>query len=346
MKIVHFGGGNIGRGAIPEIFKGIYDELIFIDPDKNLVDKINKSKEYIIKKSESLVIKNYWAIQSNDISKIINHINSCDLISTSCGFNNLEDVARIINQSKPSKKINIISFENNIRATSYLRTFINHSNDFVFIDCIIDRIVPNQIDLSSLDVFVEDYLKVVIENGQYNLSYFQNCQIVDNLDDYANLKFFGVNGLHYILAILGFNEKYQYIKDIANDKNIIKKINFYIQCLKNYILSSTSIDHNFLESYLNKNLERFLNSDLLDECSRVARNSISKLESENRIIPIIRFIINSINQSEINKNEITNLLKDLYSYKNILDNDSSIIQKSIIEIGLNATILKFSNLKL
>ena len=80
--------------------------------------------------------------------------------------------------------------------------------------------------------------------------------------------------------------------------------------------------------------------------SAVPTNSILKLESKNRIIPIIRFVLDSKNETSENKIMIIDLLKNLYSYNNNLDEDSKMIQKSIQEIGLEETILKFSNLKI
>lgn len=346
MKIVHFGSGNIGRGAIPEIFDGIYDELIFIDLDEKLIDKINKSQQYIINKSSPLVVKNFRGIYLKNTAEVIWAINHCELISTSCGFDNLYNVATIINQSNVSKKIPIVSFENNVRPSSHLKSFINKADKFNFVDCIIDRIVPNQINASGLNVTVEDYLKVIVETGNYNLDYFKNCQIVDNLDEYITLKLYGVNGLHYVLAILGFNEKYQYIKDLVGNKDIIEKINFYCQCLVTYISSNTKIDKYFIKDYLSNNIKRFLNPDLLDQCSRVARNSLLKLKSQNRVIPVIRYILDLPQDLKDEKTKIINLLKDLYSYNNIYDKDSRVIQKSIIDNGLNATIIKYSKIKL
>lgn len=131
MRIVHFGAGNIGRGAIPEIFYGIYSHITFIDQNKELVDRINNTKSYRIINSKEIVISNYNAIIISDIDEMLLEIQKADLITTSCGINNLEKIADILNRIHNLKtKPIVIAFENNIRPSSYLKSFVENTKWF------------------------------------------------------------------------------------------------------------------------------------------------------------------------------------------------------------------------
>ncbi|MEG0978312.1 MAG: hypothetical protein RSD40_01520 [Bacilli bacterium] len=173
MRIVHFGAGNIGRGAIPEIFKTIYSHITFVDPNEELVEKINNISTYKIINNGELLIKNYDALCFEQEDEIISAIQKSDLITTSCGINNLGSVAKILNNIKyANKKITVIAFENNVRPSTHLKSFIKNKDNFIFVDCTIDRIIPKQtINKDDINVKTEAYLSIVVEKqNELNLN--------------------------------------------------------------------------------------------------------------------------------------------------------------------------------
>ena len=52
-KAIHFGAGNIGRGFIGPVLQDNNYEVIFVDVDERLIDKLNASKEYKVFKPVS-----------------------------------------------------------------------------------------------------------------------------------------------------------------------------------------------------------------------------------------------------------------------------------------------------
>lgn len=348
MKLVHFGAGNIGRGAIPEIFKNVYSHITFIDPNIELVNKINSNHSYTIFNSNPYIVNNFSAVHFQDNESIIKELINADVISTSCGINNLVNVANILNQDISFKnKPIIIAFENNIRATSQLKEMIINKNNFIFMDCTIDRIVPKTSNLSNLDLTTENYLSVVIENiNNIKNEFFINCTLTDNLDKYINLKLFCVNGIHFLIAILTYNEKYKYIHEFVKSDKIIKKINLFVKNLIIFLKNTFLFDEIYLNTFINTVIERFKNPVLNDECIRVARNPLLKLSPSNRITPVFKYYFlnnNDNNNSEISMNSI---LLDLFSYNNPDDNESVEMQNIIKEKGLKTAIKQITGLKI
>ena len=67
-----YGGGNIGRGFIAQLFYLTGYETVFIDVNQSLVDSLNNTHEYpiyITEKNdyEKFTVKNVRAVNGNDI---------------------------------------------------------------------------------------------------------------------------------------------------------------------------------------------------------------------------------------------------------------------------------------
>lgn len=343
MRIVHFGAGNIGRGAIPEIFDKLYDHITFIDPFNGIVDKLNKIKSYNIKNVNNINVHNYDAILMSDTTKVIEALNNADVISTACGFDNLKAVAELINQMSNIKKIHVICFENNVRPTSELRINLTKPENFIFLDCTIDRVVPKQAMLeNSLDLMTEDYLKVIVEqNQEMNKQYFKNCEIVEDLSNYISLKLFAVNGLHFIMAILTYNHGGKYIHEYLENVYVKNTVHEYTDLLTDYLCIWYDFKKEYICEFINYNLKRFANILLNDECTRIARNSKLKLGCDNRVIPVLRYAL----EQNIKTDIVYKILSEIFSYKNDQDEDSVEIQKYLNSHTLEETINHFSGLK-
>ena len=74
-KAIHFGAGNIGRGFIGPVLQDNNYEVIFVDVDERLIDKLNTSKEYKVfklgnTKDNSINVQNVSAVSYNNFSAI------------------------------------------------------------------------------------------------------------------------------------------------------------------------------------------------------------------------------------------------------------------------------------
>ena len=86
---LHFGAGNIGRGFITPILQENGYEVVLVDVDSDLVNKLNTDQEYSLNfigsTRESIKVSNIKALNLSDSSEIQSLISNCDFVSTSVG---------------------------------------------------------------------------------------------------------------------------------------------------------------------------------------------------------------------------------------------------------------------
>ena len=82
MKAVVYGGGNIGRGFLGQLLYNSGFETVFVDVNRELIDKLNETHSYPIKivsneKQEEVEIKNVRAVTPDDA---VDEIATADII--------------------------------------------------------------------------------------------------------------------------------------------------------------------------------------------------------------------------------------------------------------------------
>lgn len=94
MKAVIYGGGNIGRGFIGQLFFQSSYDVTFIDINTELIDLINAQKKYPVKfsdiddsKENEIWSENVSAINGNDRESVSEAIRGADLMAASVGVN-------------------------------------------------------------------------------------------------------------------------------------------------------------------------------------------------------------------------------------------------------------------
>ena len=164
---LHFGAGNIGRGFITPILQENGYEVVLVDVDSDLVNKLNTEEKYSVNfigsNKESIKVSNIKALNLSDSNEIQALTGNCDLVSTSVGPQYVNSVLHLISNLDLPQSVNFVAFENKYRAST---TAKNESNiddkNITFIDVVIDKIVPLQ-SKDSLDVYVEEYGSIVFD---------------------------------------------------------------------------------------------------------------------------------------------------------------------------------------
>ena len=133
MKAVVYGGGNIGRGFLGQLLYNSGFETVFVDVNRELIDKLNETHSYPIKivsneKQEEVEIKNVRAVTPDDA---VDEIATADIIFTSAGVRILPYVAPVLRAGieKRSKGVDIVICENLMDADKYLKKLVDLDRD-------------------------------------------------------------------------------------------------------------------------------------------------------------------------------------------------------------------------
>lgn len=316
-KIIHFGSGNIGRGLVGQLCQESKVDFTFVDLSKDLVDKINQEKKYTITclpSNKKIEIINCKAINLNDKEKLVEEISNADILSTSIGVNHLASLVDIINESlkirTKTNKLILACFENGFKASKTLYDAViekdaSFSNKLDYINIVVDRLVPNKTD-QSLDVNVEDFYSVWYQKNNDDINWpleDVTTKVDGDYQDFFNKKFYGVNGLHFSIAMIGYQYNKKYINETINDVLCNQKIKDLIEEMHLAIANLTHQKLQDIKEYLLKNVERFANKYLLDEVVRVARNAKQKISENERLLPLLNWLKNN-NKSHNNLEEI------------------------------------------
>ena len=353
-KAIQFGAGNIGRGFIGSLLYKAGYHVVFADVNTEIIDKINKDKEYTIHVMDTVCSEE----KVNDISGVISinneiykEIVEAEIITTAVGPVVLPRIAPTIAKGIALRKengvknyLNIIACENAIKASSQLeeevkkyltKDEVDYLEEFVgFPNCSVDRIVPPVKSENILDVVVENYYEWNVEEKAFKgeIPKIEGMNLVDNLMAYIERKLFTLNTGHAITAYFGYLKGYETIEESIKDEVIydfVKKA--MIESGKGLIAK-----YNFDEEAHYK----FKNPYLKDDVARVGREPLRKLNENDRLIkPLI-----TARGFNINTDNLLLGVGAALHYDNKEDAQSVQLQSLINEKGIKESLAEISKI--
>ena len=364
MKLaVQFGAGNIGRGFIGSLLSKSGYNVMFVDINKEILDKINQDKKYKIYVKDSQCyeeeIKNISAISSLD-DNIVDKIYKASIITTAIGPSVLVKIAPIIakviihrKENNINEELVVIACENMICATDVLKEEIyknldqdsvNYSNKYIaFPNSSVDRIVPPVKNENIIDVTVEKFFEWNVEKEKLK-SYIPNIigmNLVENLPAYIERKLFTLNTGHAITAYLGFVKGYKTIDEAISDNKIQNIVRKSMQESGRAISEKYNFNMQKHFEYIEKIINRFKNKFLQDDILRVSREPIRKLSKEDRLIKPLNTII----QYNFEYKNILIGIASAFYYLNENDTQSIEINNYINEFGIESAIRKYTGIE-
>jgi mannitol-1-phosphate 5-dehydrogenase len=307
MLAVHFGAGNIGRGFIGSLLAQSGYEVVFVDVNEEVVRLLNERKEYRVliadESGKEEIIRNVSAVNSHTESdKVIHYLTEADLVTTAVGPNILPIISSILTEglrkrlSVNQNPLNIIACENMIGGTTFLKEKVFEKiseeekslfeKNYGFLDCAVDRIVPNQKNSDPLAVTVEPFFEWVVEqkNVVGDIPNVKGMQLVDDLMPYIERKLFTVNTGHAMAAYLGYNKNLQTIKEAMDDQEIYSDVQKALNESGAALVKKYGFNENEHKKYIEKIIHRFTNPSISDEIVRVARSPIRKVGANDRLM--------------------------------------------------------------
>jgi len=337
-KILIFGAGAIGRGFLAPKFYSKNYSISFVDSNTALIKKLRKRKKYIAAftdgkkyKINEVLVNEIFDI--NDKFDITNY----DLVFTCVGP---KQCYEIVNKFKNAK--NIITCENDRNSKEIIKEITNIKNVFFAVpDVITSNTAPAHLKKIDELCTVSEQGVLVVENSNLNFSNVAQKLNPKKLDMHWNSKLFIHNAPHAILAYLGAKKKYQFIHEAMNDKIIRKIVISSMKEISEGLVKSGLVNENFVKYYRDKEIKRFENKILYDPISRVAREPLRKLASDNRIILSLRL---SFLGKKIPINTLIGL-KAALSYHDKCDEESIYLHNLKKSLSENELLKKISGIE-
>ncbi|MCL2772431.1 MAG: mannitol dehydrogenase [Oscillospiraceae bacterium] len=315
---VIYGGGNIGRGFIGQLFYESGYETVFIDVNKELITQLNEKKEYPIKfvdnkSSSEIIIKNVRGIDgsSENINEVTDVISKADIMATSVGVNVLkfimEPVAKGINKRFADgnyKPLNILLCENLIHSDKIMRDGVYEYIDYKFkslynekigfIEVSVGRMVPIQTDDmkagNPLRIVTENYRHLHVDKDAFKgeIPEIKDMIAYSPFEYLIERKLYIHNMGHAVCAYLGDMAGYDYIWQAIEDPYIEM---ITTKTMQRSALALSKIYHaNAAElmEFIENLIYRFANKALGDTVKRVGNDLKRKLSPNDRLIGVYR----------------------------------------------------------
>lgn len=317
-RIVIFGGGNIGRSFIGQLFARSGYEVVFVDIAKDLVSALNSRNEYkvIIKESrkpdESIDVKNVRAVDGTDTNAVVEEILHADILATAVGMAAVPYILPVIAAgigkriSQGLGGIDIIIAENIRSAATWYReelfpTVLDAAGSGMITDRLvglvetsIGKMVPIMTEADRkadpLQIFAEAYNTLIVDakgfrNGIPDLAWLKP---VDNILAYVDRKLFIHNLGHAAAAYIGYarNPEAEYIYEHIADPGTQDAVR---ACMRESAAALAAeypeaFNSNDLNLHIDDLLRRFGNAALRDTVYRVGRDTTRKLGRDDRLI--------------------------------------------------------------
>lgn len=361
-EAIQFGAGNIGRGFIGGLLSKSGYHVTFADVNKDIINKINEDKEYVINVMDVECTKekvtNISGVFSTD-DLILDKINGAEIITTAVGPLVLPKIAGTIangikrrKELGVEKNLNIIACENAVNASTQLKNeVVKYLNEeeigylekyIGFPNCSVDRIVPPVKSENILDVVVENFHEWNVEEDAFKgeIPKIEGMNLVGNLTAYIERKLFTLNTGHAITAYFGYLKGYRTIDESINDEKIYKFVrNAMIESGK-ALIAKYNFDEEQHMKYIDKIITRFRNPYLKDDVARVGREPLRKLNENDRLIkPLI-----TARSYNINTENLLLGVGAAMNYKNDEDEQSVKLQSLIKSKGVKGSLSEVAKL--
>jgi mannitol-1-phosphate 5-dehydrogenase len=312
---VQFGAGNIGRGFMGQLLREAGLEIVFVDADASLVDRLNERGRYPLRLLDAysqtprdLTIDRFTALRTAQEDTIVEAVAGARVVATAVGVANLDAVAPLLakgihrRRERAGEPLDVYLCENMLEAASMLSERVMSLLDdpdrvwaqrnIGFVGTSVARIVGGAGTRSAQD----DPLLVIADAhrdtpydgrasraGELGLGDFHP---VNNFKAEVERKIFTHNVGHAALAYLGYLRGHTFIHETFADDFVKSVFEGALDetteaLLRRYPRDLDRREHLAIRQDVRV---RFGNPLLRDAIVRVAKDPIRKLGRDDRII--------------------------------------------------------------
>lgn len=304
MKTIVFGAGRIGCGLAGQLLRDSGHEVVFVARSPGITEHLNRVGRYCVRlvgrgEKREIIVDGIRAVSAGKIERVAAEIGDADLLITSVGVGNLENISGLIaaGLARRSVPLNILAFENSGSAGPLLRGWVGRHlpADFPldrhgFAGVLISRAVTQRLgDPGSNEplVFVSDnYSRFIVDGTGLRgaLPHIEGMLVTDNYEAWVQKKFSMFSAAHATTAYLGHLKGYRYIHTAIRDPQIRAAV---VEVLKEGQQGLAALHGAEIagdESDRREVLDRISNAELCDPVSRVGRDPGRKLQANDRLV--------------------------------------------------------------
>ncbi len=307
-----YGAGNIGRGFIGQLLSESQYEVVFIDINSEMINKLNSDKKYPItiltgKDKKEVMVSNVRGVIGTDITNIAAEIADADIMATAVGVNVLSRIVKPIAKGLSQRwdnqnftPLNIIICENLMDADHYLTALIKEElnpeqkilfdNHVGLVEASIGRMVPvmttEMQEGNILRVCVEEYSELPVDKVAFKgeIPSIKNLKPFTPFKFYIQRKLYIHNMGHAITAYFGKLKGYKYIWEAISDPSIKNPVSKAMRDSARAL----AIEHNMsiedILEHVDDLIYRFGNKQLGDTIERVGNDTKRKLSPSDRLV--------------------------------------------------------------
>lgn len=313
-----FGAGNIGRGFIGQIFSQSGYNVVFIDAVESLVNELNAKGYYpleLVTNDETITyeIGPVSACLAQNQEQVNQIISKADAMATAVGVTVLPKIAPGLAAAFAARKasgnnseLDILVCENKLGAGDYLRSLILEinpdlkmmlENKIGFVETSIGRMVPvlseHERKENPLLVRSEPYSELPVDASGFRgaVPAVSNLKPFTPFDFYHERKLFIHNMGHAVTAYLGYLAGAATIAEAINRPELRLFVEKTMRQTAQALSEHYGVEYNQLEEHVQDLLSRFANIRLGDTVSRVGRDPLRKLDTQDRLAGALRFTV-------------------------------------------------------
>jgi len=287
-KIAVIGAGKTGRGFIGRLLTEAGKEIMFVDKNKELVDKLNAEGGFTVaffgKTREAVRVDHYKAYTWDDAD-----FADVELIFVSVCGQNLKDVgAKLSEKLNDGKKYYIITCENASHPSKTLRESIQNKTVAVSEATIFCTTIES--DGYNINSENYPYLQCDAELLEGYTPDVASVKTIGSFSDFLTRKLFTYNAASCVIAYIGALKGYTDYGEAANDEEVLKLLD------KNYGETNAAMckrfgyDEDDQREFAALSKAKFCNRTIIDTIARNAREPHRKLGGGERIIGAAKLI--------------------------------------------------------
>ena len=357
-KAIVYGAGNIGRGFIGQLFSLSGYEVVFLDINREVIDRLNDDGRYPIRlvgagQDKEVFVERVRGVDSKDADAAAAEIASADILATAVGANILPKIAPTIAaglelrwNNGNAAPLNILICENLMHADKVLEALLlerlpkeHHvllHESIGLVEASIGRMVPMSTaamqEGNPLRVWAEPYAELPIDLDGFKgpMPEIIGMKPFSPFGFYIERKLYMHNMSHATLAYLGRLSGYEYIWQAARDSRISDEARGALAESAEALSRKYGIPEEELSVYSEDLLKRFDNPQLGDTVQRVGHDPVRKLAPGDRLSGAVALCME---QGILPVHICVGIAAALH-FKSDNDAASLEIQKMILEKGL------------